>query len=405
MLIKLAWRNLWRNRRRTFITMAAVSLAAFLSITMMSLQNGVYENMINNTVGRFTGYVQVHQKGYFDDQTLDNSMLQNAEVEAAILAHPDIDLVIPRLESFALASSGDLSKGAGVVGIDPALEESFSEISRKVVEGDLFQKGEISALIGKDLGRQLQLGVGDTIVLIGQGYRGATAAEKYVVSGLLDFNSPDLNSRIVYLPLLEAQEMYGAYDLITTYALQLGRSDQGDRVVQDLETLLVDKGEYEALTWETMMPDMVQFIQADKGGNVLIMGILYLIVGFGIFGTVLMMTAERQYEFGIMVAIGMKKDKLSRTIVIETILISLLGVLMGMGLAFPLVLFFNINPIRVDSMAEAYAEFGFEPIFPAIIDPSIFISQAITVLIIAVIIAFYPALRLLWLKPVEAMRA
>ncbi|MEO1588420.1 MAG: ABC transporter permease, partial [Bacteroidota bacterium] len=333
MLIKLAWRNLWRNRRRTFITMAAVSLAAFLSITMMSLQNGVYENMINNTVGRFTGYVQVHQKGYFDDQTLDNSMQQNAEVEAAILAHPDIDLVIPRLESFALASSGDLSKGAGVVGIDPALEESFSEISRKVVEGDLFQKGEISALIGKDLGRQLQLGVGDTIVLIGQGYRGATAAGKYVVSGLLDFNSPDLNSRIVYLPLLEAQEMYGAYDLITTYALQLGRSDQGDRVVQDLETLLVDKGEYEALTWETMMPDMVQFIQADKGGNVLIMGILYLIVGFGIFGTVLMMTAERQYEFGIMVAIGMKKDKLSRTIVIETILISLLGVLMGMGLA------------------------------------------------------------------------
>ncbi|MEO1385375.1 MAG: ABC transporter permease [Bacteroidota bacterium] len=257
-------------------------------------------------VGRFTGYVQVHQKGYFDDQTLENSMQQNAEVEAAILAHPDIDLVIPRLESFALASSGDLSKGAGVVGIDPALEESFSEISRKVVEGDLFQKGEISALIGKDLGRQLQLGVGDTIVLIGQGYRGATAAGKYVVSGLLDFNSPDLNSRIVYLPLSEAQEMYGAYDLITTYALQLGRSDQGDRVVQDLETLLVDKGEYEALTWETMMPDMVQFIQADKGGNVLIMGILYLIVGFGIFGTVLMMTAERQYEFGIMVAIEMK---------------------------------------------------------------------------------------------------
>ncbi|MEL6132629.1 MAG: FtsX-like permease family protein [Bacteroidota bacterium] len=405
MLVKLAWRNLWRNRRRTFITMAAVSLAAFLSITMMSLQNGVYENMINNTVGKFTGYVQVHQKGYFDDQVLDNSMTQNADVAATILAHSDVDRVIPRLESFALASSGDLSKGAGVVGIDPELEEPFSGISRRIVEGALFKKGEVAAMIGKDLGKQLQLGVGDTVVLIGQGYRGATAAGKYVISALLDFNSPDLNSRIVYLPLSEAQDMYGAYNLITTYVLQLGRSDQGDQVVADL-TLALDKlGAYEAITWETMMPDMVQFIQADKGGNVLIMGILYLIVGFGIFGTVLMMTAERQYEFGIMVAIGMKKNMLSRTIVIETILISLLGVILGMVLAFPLVVFFNFNPIKVDSMAEAYAEFGFEPIFPAIIDPGIFLSQAITVLIIAVIIAFYPALRLLWLKPVEAMRA
>ncbi|MEL6844707.1 MAG: ABC transporter permease, partial [Bacteroidota bacterium] len=176
MILKLAWRNLWRNKRRTLITASAVFLAAFLSIAMTSVQEGMHQQMIQNIVGYYSGYVQIHQNGYWEEQSIDNSFSEAQSVQKVVNDHPFVERSVPRLESFALAISGEISRPAMVVGVDPVEEDAFTKLQAKIVEGDYFSAGAADAIIGKGLAEKLEISLGDTIILLGQGYHGATAA-------------------------------------------------------------------------------------------------------------------------------------------------------------------------------------------------------------------------------------
>ena len=136
--IKLAWRNLWRNRRRTLITLASVLMAVVLAIAIRSFQKGVYGNMIANAVRFSTGYIQMHAKGYWDDQSINNSFEPGASLEKALKKENNISLAVPRLESFALASSGPHTKGVEVIGIDPEKEDRMNDVSGKITQGKYF---------------------------------------------------------------------------------------------------------------------------------------------------------------------------------------------------------------------------------------------------------------------------
>ncbi|MEL6845004.1 MAG: FtsX-like permease family protein, partial [Bacteroidota bacterium] len=188
---------------------------------------------------------------------------------------------------------------------------------------------------------------------------------------------------------------------LTSFALDIKRPERALEIANSLNADLPE--DYEVMDWQAMMPDLVQMLEADKGGNAIPLAILYLVVGFGIFGTVLMMTAERKYEFGVLIGIGMKRSKLALTVLLETIFISLLGVVIGSLIAFPLTAYYHYNPIYLSGLEEAYAQFGFEPVLKASMNPEIFINQAIIVLIISCIISIYPALRIMKIDPVKAM--
>lgn len=403
MLFKLAWRNLWRKPVRTLITAASVFFAVLLAIIMRSIQEGSYEKMIENVVSFYTGYAQIHKEGYWDDQTLDNSFEIVKAVQTSAGENQDVEELIPRIESFALASAGEVSQGCLVVGIDPQKESQLTNLKNQLVAGAYLKPDSRGAMVANGLAEKLGLGINDTIVLISQGYHGVMAAGKYPISGLIKFGNPDLSNRMVYLPIDVAQEFYGAENRLTSWALLLDNPKSVDKVVRNLKQDL--GSDYEVMNWEEMMPELVQLIEADRGGGVLMMGILYLIIAFGMFGTVLMMTAERKYEFGVLTAIGMKKRLLAATVSIESILISIMGVIGGAIGSLPFVYYLNHNPIYLgDEMADAYAEFGMEAVFPAAIDPAIFWEQAIIVLIFAAFVAIYPAVKVMQIKPVEAMR-
>lgn len=401
MILKLAWRNLWRSKRRTLITSSAVFLAAFLSIAMNSLQQGMHEQMIQNVVGYYSGYVQIHQDGYWAEQTIDNSFAVETGIQKIVNDHPSVERSVPRLESFALAIADDASRPAMVVGVDPELEDAFTKLQAKLVQGNYFSANSQEVIVAEGLAEKLEIGIGDTIILLGQGYHGITAAGKYPITGIMKLGVPDLNSRLVYLPIKAAQEMYGAPELLSSLALDINTPDKSDQIAIELQKDLPDG--YEVMDWKSMMPELVQVLEADKGGNVIMLAILYLVVGFGIFGTVLMMTAERSYEFGVLIGIGMKKSKLAMTVLLETIFISLLGVTAGSIFAFPLVSYYHYNPIYIESLKEAYEQYGFEPVLMTSIDPSLFVDQAIIVLVISCLISIYPALRILKIDPVKAM--
>lgn len=404
MLGTLAYRNLFRNKRRTLITAASVFFAVFFALLMRSLQLGVYDNMIKNVVGFYTGYGQVHQNGYWVEKSLDNTLEDTNELRQEILSDKNVIDIVPRLESFALASVENLTKGAIVTGVDPKAEANIVDIESRLIKGDYFDEDDESIIVTQGLADFLKIEVGDTMVLLGQGYHGVSAAGKYDVKGIAEFGSPELNGNLTFLPLKAAQKLYGAENRLTSFILLTNQPSKIDKTVAQLSSNI--SKDYEVMSWKEMLPELIQLIEADNIGGMIMLGILYLIIGFGMFGTILMMTNERTYEFGVLVSVGMKRWKLIVTMLLESILVSFLGVIAGVIFSIPVLIYFYHNPIHLGrDLADFTEKYDIQPVLNFSLDPQIFYTQAIYVLVIAIIINVYPIYKIMKLKPVEALRA
>ncbi|MFW6224065.1 MAG: ABC transporter permease [Bacteroidota bacterium] len=469
--IKLAWRNIWRNKRRTLITAASIFFAVIIAIVMRSFQIGSYDHMIHNVVETYTGYIQVQDKNYWGKKTINNTFVYNDSLPDVISRTKNIREVYPRLESFALASSGNVTKGAFVMGIVPEKEDHMTNASQRIVryqvtekitdqlieegsfsekvieqiralngesftseqdlekvlyeentiptetadqikqlasiEGTYLRSGENEVLVAEKLAQFLDIGVGDTLILISQGLHGISASGLFPVKGIIKLPNPELNRSFIYMPLSTAQSFYSAQNRLTSLAINL--HDQEDKALMKTKEELqekLDTQQFAVKDWKEMNPELVQQIQSDNASGKLMIGVLYLIIGFGIFSTVLMMTAERRREFGVMIAIGLKKLKLSGIVITELIFIGLLGLLSGMLASMPLVLLGYYNPIRLKGdLAASMESFGMEPIMPLAMIDTYYLNQAWVVIIIIMAVMIYPVVNILRLKEIDALRA
>ncbi|WP_236975284.1 ABC transporter permease [Membranihabitans maritimus] len=403
-VIKLALRNLWRNKRRTLITAASVMFAAFFAIAMSSIQKGTWFNTLEGMLHNYTGYIQVHQKGYWENQSIDLLMDNSPAFKDTLLNAPGANKVLTRLENFALASANNKTKGVLIAGIDPAQANSFSNIEDQLIEGRYLTPDKSEAVIGKDLSKTMQLNVGDTLVAISQGYRGNNAVGQYRITGIADFGTPEFNKQMVYIPLAEAQYFYAAENLLSSFVITTSSIDHIDETVQYYKNHL-DTNQYEIMSYEELIPSIIEAQSIDEASSKIILYILYLLIGFGILGTVMMMLKERQYEFGVLKAIGMKSRMLFQMVALEILGIGIIGVVAGSIIALPIVTYFNKNPIALgDKYAETYEQFNMEPLIKAIIDPRIFYEQVVVVFVMVLFISIYPLFSLKKLKPVAAMR-
>lgn len=403
MILRLVWRNLWRNRRRTFITMASVTFAVMLAVCMKSLQQGVFDHLVKNMVQFYSGYIQMHKAGYQEEQVLDNCTEFPQTLVEQVRQNPAVTAVSPRIESFVLASSDTTTRGCLLLGVDPEMETQFSGLKKKLIAGEYFSAMDNAVLIADGLGKKLRLKPGDTLVLLGQGYQGNSAAGKFRVGGLVHYGSPQLNESLIFLPLVAAQQFFSAENKITTLALNIASEGQLESVASTLRNQA--GSEFELLTWKQIMPDIDSHIRADSSNFYLFIGMLYLLIAFGVFGTTLMMLAERKYELGMLLSLGMQKSKLALMLIGETVLISVLGALAGFALSFPVVRYFEVKPIKITgAMAKAYEVFGFEALWPATLDVQIFITQSLIVLFLSLIISIFPLVKVYQLDPVTAMK-
>jgi len=405
---QLAWRNLWRNRKRTLITAASVFFAVFFALLMRSFQLGAYDRMFKNVIESYTGYLQLQNADYFDEPELDNSFKVDTSVFRKISADPNVNGIFPRLESFALAAAGSRTQGVMVMGIDPAGEEKISGIKNRLVKykltpeaikglknesippkmkklldvfsnesyssdgrlmldlgipaedtasllpvirkhasfrNEYFLPGDSnSVLIGTGLSNYLKVVVGDTIVLMGQGYHGTSAAGKYSIKGIVKLPAPDIDNLIVYLPLQTARDLYAAGGLATSAVISL--NDTEDKTVQQTYERLekVISPPLAIRTWKQLNALLINQMEADNRSGIIMIAILYLVIAFGVFGTVLMMLAERRKEFGMIVSIGMQKRKLAGVISLEMLFIGFLGVIAGVIASLPFVIYGNLHP-------------------------------------------------------------
>ncbi|MFN3939546.1 MAG: ABC transporter permease, partial [Chitinophagales bacterium] len=373
------------------------------AIILFALLQGVYGNMIKNIVSYSSGYLQMHAKNYWEDRSLDDAFVRDTNIEHTLEALPNITQVIPRIETFALASTGELSASAMLTGMEPDIERHVSNLDKKVVSGRYLTQQDNAVLISAGLAKKLQLEVNDTILILTQGYHAANAYGKYAVKGLVKLGSPDLNNRMVYLPLRAMQYLLSLDDQITAYAFMVDNVKELDATKKSIQHT-IDTAVFAVMDWKEMMPEMDQLMKSDSSGNKLMVIILYIIISFGLFSTILMMITERQHELGIMIALGMQKYKLAFVVFLEVIFIAITGVLLGSVASLPVIEYLYRHPIQLKGeIAEIYIGYGFEPVMPVSKDPSVFLSQAYIVLAVACAVAIYPVIKILRMRMINAL--
>lgn len=402
--IKIAWRNLWRNKRRTLITVASIFFGVLLSAYMTSMQEGSYEKMVDMVVKYYSGYMQVHHENYWESKSINDTFEDTPELRRSILDHPEVDFVIPRLESFALASSEELTKGVLVMGIEPESENRLTSLKGNVNQGSYLQANDQGLLVGEGLANYLHLGVNDTLIMISQGYHGISAAGKYPIRGIIKHASPQLNKMIVYMTLPNSQDFFSTGNRLTSLVVNITDTNLLNRSLKQLRADL--KPPYSIMSWQEMSPEMVQQIESDRAGGIIMKAVLYIVIGFGILGTIMMMIAERRREFGVMIAIGMQRIKLGAILFYETLFIGMIGALSGLLVSIPILAIQAQNPIPLTGQAaQLMDDYGFEPYMFFSLTPSVFWHQALTVFIITMVIAIYPIISANRMKLINALHA
>jgi len=403
-LIKLAWRNIWRNRRRSFITMSSIAFAVLLACLMMSVQYGSLDYMVDNMVKFYTGHIQIHNEKYWDEKIVNNSFTYHEKFLDELLQISEIQSVVPRIESFALAAYGTKAKGTMVLGIDPDKEQNIIDVKKKLVKGKYFKAGDNSILVSTGLATYMGVEVKDSLVLLSQGYHGINAIGLYKISGLIKFPNPEQNKQTICMPLKEAQWFYGLEHKLTSIAILVNSKDQVESAKNSINTLIKDHS-LAAIDWETMMPELVQTVKLKHASSKMMIIVLYIVIGFGMFGTFLMMTAERMREFGIMLAIGMHRIWLQSTIFLEIVMMSLMGVMAGVLMSLIAITYFFYNPVQMGSEVQAMADsYGVEAAIKFAMNTQLFVLQAWAILIMGFLLSFYPIMVLTKLDPANAMR-
>ena len=402
--LKLAWRNLWRNRRRTIIAISSIVFSVLLASWMRSMQEGSYDSMIENSVKFYSGYLQVQDTAFWDERTLDNSFEATSELKQNIEKIEDVTLVSNRIESFALAANHFKSKPALIMGIEPEAEDQITNISKKIKKGEFLKNGDKGAVLGEGLANYLQLDVGDTLVMISQGYHGISASGLFPIIGIITHPNAEFDKRLVYLDIETARDFYSAYDLSTSLVVMTGDHYQVKHLKRAIAKLLPESNR--VMTWVDMQPELQQMIESDRGGGLIMLGILYMIIAFGMFSVVIMMVKERSREFGVVHAVGMQKHKLSIIMFFETIFIGLIGCTIGLAISYMFCYYFYLNPIPLsEEMAQATEQYGMEPYMFFSLKSSLFYSQMILVFIISVFISIFPIYNISRLKITKAMRS
>ncbi len=311
----------------------------------------------------------------------------------------------------------DLFKGnsyssSSALAVDFDIEDkdsaSIIQIFRNLAsfENGYIRTGEPGALVGDKLATFLKAGIGDTLVLLGQGYHGTTAAGKYRINGIVKLPTPDLDNKIVYLPYDICQELYNAPGMLTSLAISIKKNDDPtiDRMIADL-VLKIDPP-LKVMGWREMNKLLINQMDADSKSGAVMIVILYLVIAFGIFGTVLMMTAERRREFGVLVAVGMQKTRLAAVVVMEMISVGIMGIGSGIVLSLPVIFYGNSHPIRFrGEMAKMYESYGMEAVMPFLLPDMYVLWQSVVVAIIICIALIYPLRKISKMQVVDSLKA
>ncbi|BFM14792.1 ABC transporter permease [Maricurvus nonylphenolicus] len=405
--LKLAWRNLWRHPRRTWLTIAAMVFSNVLLVFMISIQFGMYHRMIDNTLRLMSGHMQVQAEGYQDLPRIHKVVTGVvALAEELRQLNPEQVRVAARAQGFALVSSEERSYGAMIMGVEPAFEPQVSNLPGLVKQGDyLVPDSDDQVVIGAALARNLRVSVGDELTLLGSGRDGSFVADVVYVRGVFDSGVADLDRNVIHMPMQRFQASFAMGDAGHSVVIMNHDVYRLETLKAELQPALAEHPQLRLLDWQELQPGLRQAIIADMTSAWFMYGVLIILVAFSVLNTQLMSVLERTREFGIVLSLGLTPARLGRLVMLEAFLMAALGFVLGIALGVALVAYLNVNGFSIPGMEEAMARYNLPThIYPSLNVWVLVLGPAI-VWLGCLLASFYPALRLQFLHPIEAMRS
>ena len=405
LLLKLAWRNIWRNKRRSILTLAAVTFAVLMAIGMRGIQLGTYALNIKTAVELFSGYLQVQTKGYNETPKLSLCFREDKNIKSAIESTKGIQSYSSRVYADGLISFKDNSRGVAIFGIQPDKEKEVTTFVENIDTGKFFTSDSSDEIVvGSQLLKNLNAKIGDEVVLLAQGFDGSLGNQKFKIVGTVRLGVQEMEATVVFMGLKSAQSLLALGNKVNVIAIKANDLNNLNEIKNNLSTKLLNKN-LAVLSWNKVNPELQQAIQLDNVSGILFLGILIVIVAFGILNTVLMSVTERFREFGVVLSIGMPQKKLTYLVYIETMFIALIGLLFGNLLGYFVNYYLILHPIVFGGeLKKLYELYHFLPELRSSLQISIFVYVSFSIIGISILSCLYPAYRVFKLEPLKGIR-
>ena len=333
MTSKLAWRSIWRNKRRTFITTGSITLGLTIAISFMAMGEGMYNHMVEQIVRMQSGHITLEDPKYRQAPGVDLYLSGVSELRAKLAGLDELENSKLIVAANGMARSGAGAVGVSITGVEPQSEARTSPLARNIIKGKYLQKDDKrQVVIGSELARRLKLKVGKKLVLTVNNAKSQLAEELCRVRGIFETGSLEVDGFVVQCPLNFARTLFELPpDSATQLGLVLKKPDAKGKVLQKVRKLL--EGESAAAySWQSIMPELANYIRIDRASNWVFQGLLVILVLFTIFNTILMSVLEREREFAVQMALGARPGQIMGQVLMESIFLGLIGCGAGMVL-------------------------------------------------------------------------
>lgn len=401
MLFRMAWRNLWRNPRRTAVVLTAISVGIAGCVLSMAINLGVMTGMIDTAIRSGLGHLQIHADGWEDNPELEVRLTQGETPFAnALDAVPEVRHWAPRLQAQGLVASSRASVGVSIVGVDPERERGVSVAAASIDEGEWL--GEPKRLVlGHKLASRLEARIGTKLVISAQDLSGELTGQAYRVAGIIRASSRDLDDGLVFLRLEDAQSLFGMGNAISEVVIVTEDRERVATIQQKLQAAL--EAGPEIRTWEQLEPLLVYMVETFDSMAWIMYAAVFIAMAFGIANVLLMAVFERTREIGMMRAVGMSRVRVVAMVVLESTLVTMIGLGLGVGLGLVGVWLLR-DGIDISTWAGSLDDYGIESVLKPSMRPRDMIAPVLIGAITAILSSFWPALRAGLAKPADALR-
>ena len=401
MLLKLAWRNIWRNRRRSLIVLTSVMVGLVAIIISDGLSNGMIGQMLFNQINLNISHIQIHKKGFNNNKVVKNYIPDYKKVEQVLKNDPSIKAYSKRVFVTGILSSANNSSGVMIYGIDPAEEENVSIVKNSIIEGSYLTNNKRDIIIGKKLAEKLEVEVGDKVVAMANTIKGNIGSEVFRIVGIFRTASSEFDKMAIYIPAATEQNMLNVGDKYYEFAVITKDYGNVDQVQKNLEAKLGSS--YEVLSYKDLLPMLIYQIELYKETMWILNVIIGLALIFGIVNSMLMSVFERIREFGVLMSIGMKNSRIYSMIVTEAFIIGIVGTIAGLIIGLLLEIPLAHTGIDLSIFSTGLEAFGIGTVIYPVLSIGNIIMSSLFMPFVAVLGALYPAYKAIKLEPIYAI--
>ncbi len=402
MLLALAWRNIWRNKKRSLIIMSAIAVGLLCGLFASSVMFGMGDSVINSTINRDLGHIQIHSAKFEDDKLITDTIPDAEQIIKNLGSIKNIVGITPRIVIEGMGSSATTSNGLRIVGINPDEEKTVTSIHNQVIEGKYFQeKGKNQIIVGQKLAENLGIRLKSKIVLSFQDLDGSIIYGAFRIVGIFKTESSLFDKSNVFIRQNDILSLINSKPIYHEIVIRMNTAQNVDSVYSNLKT------KYSNLSvesWKQLAPELKLMDEMMGFQLNIFLGIILFALLFGITNTMLMSVMERVREFGVLMAIGMKRRRVFTMIITETVSLSIVAAVVGMILAALLINYFGSQGINLSAFEEGMSAWSISPILQPSLPINFYISITIMVLITAILSAIYPAIKAIKLIPAQAIR-